>query len=260
MTAQINFTSTSSGPNGWSSLSLFLECPAKAQAKRNEALRQGDIPYPIYVEEGKPVATSVGSLYGELVQRWLMGEPVATRSEFLWNGESIEKSHPLTCAEARRLYDARTKKPSYWVVDTEVPIVIPESIFGLEITGNIDLVTKRPEGIWIGDLKTESRMEKTLKDKFSLRQQLWLYALGYELVTGVKPVGCFIDLCVKNQEPKFDIFDYEGVTDKRFEGLRTAVERVKAAMAKPEPFPSVGNCLAYSRPCSYLLAGQCSLL
>jgi len=254
--------STSSGVRGWSSLSGFLECPAKAAANLAAALERGDAPYDIFPEEGKPVATLTGSIYGSLVEAWLTGHPVAPSAKLVWNGASLHDSHPLTVAEAWRLADARTAKGFDFgqVVAAQVDVVIPESLFGLEVTGNLDLVVERNGEIWIGDLKTEGRAESTLFEKFSLRQQLWWYCLGYEIKTGVKPAGCFIDIIIKNKEPKIDLFVYEGLTDQRFAWLKDSAQRVKSAMADPRPLPSLNSCVSYNRKCAMLENGMCSLI
>jgi hypothetical protein len=252
--------STSSGVKGWSSLSQFLDCPAKAAANIAAALDRGDAPYDLYPEDGKPVATVVGSIYGSLVEAWLMGKPVAPSAKLVWNGVPLLDTHPLTVDEAWRLADARMSKGFDFgnTVATQVDIVIPESVFGLEITGNLDLVVESNGNIWIGDLKTEGRADANLFEKFSLRQQLWIYCLGYEIKTGVKPIGCFIDLIIKNKEPKIDLFVYEGLTDQRFAWLKDSVARVKSAMADPRPLPSLNSCIAYNRKCQFLIDGMCS--
>lgn len=258
----VELSTTSSGINGWSSLSGFLECPAKAAAGRAAALERGDVPWDLYPEEGKPVATLTGSIYGALIESWLMGAPVPPSATLLWNGQSLNGSHPLTVAEAWRLVDARTAKGFDFgkVIATQVDVVIPEAVFGLEITGNLDLVVERNGEIWIGDLKTEGRAESTLFDKFSLRQQLWIYCLGYHIKTGLKPAGCFIDIIIKNKEPRVEMFLYEGLTARRFAWLKDSVARVKSAMADPRPTPSLNACIAYSRKCVMLENGMCNLI
>lgn len=199
------------------------------------------------------------------MQRWLGGNPAAPSAQFAWEGVNIEKTHPETCREVRHLVDKATAHYGSLeqmgigeLVATEVPIEIPESLFGLRITGAIDLVLRTPAGIVIRDLKTESKEDANLKDKFSLRQQLWIYALGYELATGEKPIGVGIECCIKTKDPKFRRFDYEGVTERRFSWLRQSVERVKSAMADPKPNPNVSFCWAYYRACPFLVDGLCS--
>jgi hypothetical protein len=200
------------------------------------------------------------------MQRWMAGNPVSPAAKFSWNGVDMEQSHPATCAEAKRLVDEATKhygSPEQMGIGTleatEMAIEIPESLFGLRITGAIDLVMRTPEGVWIRDLKTEGKEDQNLKDKFGLRQQLWIYALGYELATGEKPIGVGIECCIKTGDAKFRRFDYEGVTPRRFEWLKHSVERVKAAMADPKPNPNISFCWAYYRPCAFLIDSQCSL-
>lgn len=271
----VDFSSTSSGPDGWSALSGYLECPARADAARRNTMARGEAPFALDPETKevkgkvvrKPINTTVGTIYGELMQRWMRGTPASPSARFSWNGENIEESHPETCAEARRLVDKATAHYGSLeqmgigeLVATEMPIEIPESLFGLRVTGNIDLVLRTPEGIWIRDLKTEGREEENLKDKFGLRQQLWIYALGYELVTGEKPLGVGIECCIKTAEPKFRRFDYEGITPRRFEWLKQSIERVKVAMEDPKPNPNISFCWAYYKPCRFLVESQCSLL
>jgi hypothetical protein len=264
----INFSSTSSGPNGWSNLSKFLECPSKAAVGRAESIERGDIPYELFPEDkGKPVNTTVGSLYGELMQMWMRGTPPSPRAEFHWNGVSIQKSHPATVAETWRLYDEAVKHYGSIeqmnigeLVATEMPIEIPESILGIKVTGNIDVVTRTAEGVWIRDIKTHGKEEQSLRDYWSLRQQLWIYAWGYELATGEKPVGVGIDCCIKTAEPKFRRFDFEALTERRLKWLVESIERVKTAMANPRPAPCISNCWAYNKPCTFLIENQCSLL
>ncbi len=263
----VDFSSTSSGPDGWSTLSGYLECPSRAHAKRQEQIERNGAPWPLFEEtKGKPVPTTVGSIYGELMQRWMAGNPVAPSARFSWDGVDMEQSHPATCAEARRLVDEATKHYGSLqqmgigeLVATEMPIEIPESLFGIRISGNIDLVLRTPQGIVIRDLKTEGKEEQSLKDKFSLRHQLWIYALGYELATNEKPVGVGIECCIKTTVAKFRRFDYEGVTERRFKWLRDSAERVKAAMANPTSNPHISNCWAHYKPCAFLLDGVCSI-
>lgn len=267
MTEYISFSSTSSGANGWSTLSAYLECPAKAHTDRKVQIERGSTPRPLYEEtKGKPVAATVGSIYGELMQRWMSGKPIGPRTKFQWDGVDMEATHPATCAEARRLVDSATAHYGSLaqmgigeLVATEMPITIPESLFGLEITGNIDLVLRTPEGIWIRDIKTEGREEASLRAKFSLRHQLWVYALGYEIATGEKPVGVGIDCCIKTATPKFFPFNYDALTERRFKWLAESVTRVKAAMEAPTPKPQLGNCYSYSKPCRYYLNDMCSI-
>jgi len=258
----LELASTSSGINGWSSLSGYLDCASKADLARKAAIERGNVPWDLFPEEGKPVATLVGSIYGALVESWLCGNPPSPRVSLLWNGAELAPSHPLSVAEAWRLFDARTKHgfDRGQVVATQVDILIPEQVFGLEISGNMDIVVESADGVWIGDIKTEGRTDANLFEKFALRQQLWIYCLGYELKTGVKPVGCFIDLCIKNKEPKFETYVYEGLSDARFAWLKESVSRVKSAMADPRPTMGVNSCISYNKKCAMLSDGMCSLI
>jgi len=267
MTDILNFRGTSSGPNGWSSLSKFLDCPARAAAERQELLARNGTPWDLFPEDkGKPINTTVGSLYGEMLQMWMRGEPPSPRVQFHWEGELMERSHPATCAEARRLYDKATEHYGSLaqmgigeLVATEMPIEIPESLTGIQITGNIDLVLRTPEGIWIKDIKSHGREDANLRDYFSLRQQLWIYAWGYELATGEKPVGVGIECIIKTETPKFRRFDFEALTDKRLKWVVDSIERVKEAMGRPRPHPCISNCWSYYKPCSFLVDNMCAL-
>lgn len=265
----MDFKSTSSGINGWSLLSLYLSCPALAANIRTRYVP--NVPRPLYTEErNKPVATLVGSIYGDLVSRYVTDQAVIPNEEFVWvyennDQQSLDVSHPASCAEARRIYIAHTKqyRPDHLgkVVEVEYPVVIPGDVFGVpfDISGNIDFVIRSPKGIEVWDEKTEGREEANLKAKFSLRQQLWFYALGYELKTGTKVNSCNIDGVIKRKEPEFFKFNYEAVTDKRFKWLQDSVLRVKAAMENPQAHPCLDNCWPYSKPCEFLIEGMCSL-
>lgn len=264
MSETINFSSTSSGPNGWSRRSNYLGCAALALFKEKQDSERNGVPWPLWPEEdGKPVATTVGSIYGHLVQQYRQGNPVSPSAVFHWDGVSIEESHKETCAEARRLFDAYagSKRPDEYgeVLAVEMAIEIPESIFGLRITGAIDIVARQNDKIFIDDVKTESREDKSLEMKFGLRCQKWIYALGYELATGVKPDGCRIDLAIKTKDPKFRLFEYPGLTEWRFNWLRQQIEKVKAGIANPVADPDINHCWQYGRPCQFWVDHRCAL-
>lgn len=268
--------SSSSGVNGWSRLSGFLNCSALAAENRLRA-SSGQV-LPLAQEEitdkgNKPSALLVGSLYGDLVQSYLRGNPAAADEPLFWDygiedvaNQDLQKTHPASVKEALRLYVAYTKEytPNHLgkVIATEFPITIPGEIFGLpfDISGSIDCVVESGAGIIIDDLKTESAEQQNLKDKFSIREQLWIYALGYELATGIKPVGCKIDCCIKTKEPKFRQYDYEGMTERRMKWLRHQVTRAHKEMQNPQPNPSVHNCNPWGHACMYLQNGMCSLI
>lgn len=259
-----DLSSTSSGLAGWSRRSNYLGCAALASIKQKEAEEQGDTPWPLWPEEDdKPNATTVGSIYGHLVQQYRAGRPVSPSAVFHWNGASIEDSHKATCAEARRLFDAyaKEKRPDEYgeVIGVEVPIEIPESIFGLRITGAIDIVAYSGGRTFIDDVKTDGREDKNLEMKYGLRCQKWIYALGYELATGVKPDGCRIDLAIKTQTPKFRLFEYPGVTEWRLNWMRQQIEKVKAAMLNPRPDATLNNCWQYGKPCAFYIDHECRL-
>lgn len=265
----MEFKSTSSGLNGWSMLSLYLSCSALAADIRSRYVP--GMPRPLYEEQGnKPVATLVGSLYGDLVQHYLTDRTVIPNEEFVWvfennDRQSLDVSHPASCAEARRLYIEYTKfyRPDHLgkIIAVEHPIIIPGSMFGVpfDISGNIDFVVETAKGIEIWDAKTEGREEANLKAKFSLRQQLWIYSLGYELETGIKPVGTGIDCVIKRKEPGFIKFEYEAVTDKRFKWLQDSILEVNNKMNNPRSEPKLTNCWPYGTPCQYLLEGMCGI-
>lgn len=260
----ISFSSTAT-EQGLSKNKKWLGCTARAAAdERAEAERNGE-PWPLFPEEGKPIATTVGSCLGELQQRFYRGEPVRDSAQFAWDGVVMEQSHPLTCAEIRRLYGAYVKchDPDGLgeVLGCEVQIEIPESLFGMRMTGAIDLVTRRNDGIWLWDFKTEGQNDKLMREKFSLNYQLWVLSLGYELKTGVKPVGVGNEITIKTKTPAFQRLEYEGLTDQRFRWVKQMFEDVKAAKAGPHtPRPSEDNCLAYYRACPFLTNGCCSFI
>lgn len=262
----MNFESTSSGSAGWSSLSKFLDCPKRAAIRYAASLARGGVPYDIYSEdEAKPVATAVGSIFGDLVEKWLAGERVDHKEEFFWNKVSIENSHKLTVAEARRLFEAYTKhyRPDHLgkVIATQVNIRIPESLLGLEVSGNLDLVVEDEKGrLGIVDIKTDGRNDKFLRMKYGVRAQKWWYALGYELLTGRKPDFVMIDLTIKNANPAFNKFEYEAMTEQRFRWLQDLAKQVKTAMANPMPVPNLGNCWEYSRPCQFHSNDLCEFI
>lgn len=143
---------------------------------------------------------------------------------------------------------------------TEELIEIPVELFGVRRTGAIDLVTVDNGGeIWLRDFKTDGR-EHNLDEKYSLRHQLHLYALGYELKTGVKPAGVEYASCVKTKLVKFRRFPFEGLTDRRFAWLKLYFEALKYQMANPRPQPSLEACKPYNRACKQLVDGFCSLI
>jgi hypothetical protein len=264
MSDLISFSSTATEA-GLSKAKKWLGCTARAAAdERQEAERNGE-PWPLFPEEGKPVPTAVGSLLGELQQRFYRGEPVRDSARFAWNGESIEQSHPLTCAEVRRLYKAYTTHHDPdglgEVLGCEVQIEIPESLFGMRLTGAIDLVTRRHNGVWLWDFKTEGSSDKFMREKFSLNYQLWALALGYELLTGEKPVGVGNEITIKTKTPVFQRLEFESLTEARLQWLKQMFEDVKAAKAAPpRARPCEDHCLAFYKACPYLVGGMCGLL
>jgi hypothetical protein len=222
--------------------------------------------------DGDPVNTTVGSIYGELCQRWLRGDPVSPSTQLFWQAgdevANLQQTHPATVALSWRLYEKYTAKyaADHWgeIVGCEVPIVVPGSLFGLDfdLTGNVDLLVKNERGLGVVDLKTEGRNGKELKMKFGLRAQKWIYALGVELSTSFgKPDFCAVDICIKNKEPVFDKFEYEAMTEKRFKWLSGEIDYVKQQMANPKPRPHIAFCHAYGRPCEHYVDGSgCGLL
>lgn len=269
--SELILKSTSSGINGWSTLSEYLDCGARAEAARKAKLIGPSEYMPFPEVDGDPVNTTVGSIYGELCQRWLRGDPVRPATQLFWQaGDEVldlQKSHPATVALSWVLYEKYTQKydAKHWgeIVGCEVPITIPGSLFGLEfdLTGNVDLLVRNERGLGVVDLKTEGRNDKNLYMKFSLRAQKWIYALGVELSTDFgKPNFCAIDLCIKNKEPKFDKFYYDAMTDRRFAWLRAEIEYVKAQMANPVPRPNIAFCHKYNRPCEFFVDQGCSLV
>lgn len=258
----MNFSSTSSGPDGYSKGELWLQCSERARLKQLSDSKYSD--NDLYPEvDGDPVATLVGTMYGTLAQAYHAGEQIEP-GHFCWNDISIEDSHPASCEEARRLFAAHRSEYSPeafgTVVAVEELIEIPESLFGIRRTGAIDLVTVNDKNeLWIRDFKTDGR-EHNLLEKYSLRHQLWVYALGYELKTGIKPVGVEYLSCVKTQKVKFRRFPFEAMTDTRFRWLKLYFQELKYQMNNPRPQPSLEACKKYERACKYLVEGFCSLI
>jgi hypothetical protein len=177
----------------------------------------------------------------------------------------MEQTHPLTCAEVRRLYKAYTQAHDPdglgEVLGCEVQIEVPEELFGMRMTGAIDLVTKRGGDVYLVDFKTEGQNDKLMRDRYSLLPQQHLYALGYELATGVKPAGVVYEVTIKTKSPVFQRFEFEGLTEQRLRWLKGMFERIKAAKAAGAvPNPSEDNCLSYYRACPYLVNGCCSFI
>jgi hypothetical protein len=264
MTETINFSSTGTVA-GYSRAKKWLGCGARAAAdEAAEAQRDGS-PWPLFPEEGKPVANTVGSLLGELQQRYYRGEPVRDSAQFTWDGVDMEKSHPLTCAEVRRLYRAYTQAHDPdglgEVLGCEVQVEIPEELFGMRLTGAIDMVVRKGGEVFLVDFKTEGQNDKLMKERYSLLPQQHLYAVGYALATGVEPAGVIYEVTVKTKSPAFHRFPFEGVTDQRMRWLKGIFEKVKAAKAAgPVPNPSEDTCLSFYRPCAYLVNGMCSFI
>lgn len=258
----MNFSSTSSGPDGYSKGELWLQCSERARlkAETDSQFSDNDL-YP--EQDGDPVATLVGTMYGTLVQAYHAGDEYSL-NQFTWNDVSLEDSHPESCTEARRLFKAHREEygPESFgtVVAVEELIEIPAELFGVRRTGAIDLVTLDNGGeTWLRDFKTDGR-EHNLAEKYSLRQQLWVYALGYELKTGVKPAGIEYAACIKTKVPKFRRFPFEAVTDARFKWLQGYFRELKYQMENPRPQPSLEACKPYNRACKYLQDGFCSLI
>lgn len=268
MSQFINFSSTSSGPLGYSSQKEWLGCGALAKAKETQRKqdKEAGVIYPPFPEDDKkPVNTLLGSLFGELVQRYHRGEPVSPSAQFSWDGLSLEQSHPLTCKAVRNLLDEYMRKTPVdafgTIVGCEVPCRIGPELFGQELTGAIDAVTEDERGIWITDWKTEGRQETWLRTKYGMMHQNWLYALAYELETGVKPIGVRYVVVVKTAKVPVINLEFEGVTPTRFEWLRRFFDTVERRRKTPIAEPSMGNCIQYNRPCTYMTnEGVCGLL
>lgn len=262
----ISFSSTSSGSRGYSRQKDWLGCGALAAVNEKQKLEDdaAGIVYGPFPEEGKPVAPLVGSIFGELAQRYHQGNPVAPAALFHWDGESIEKSHPLSCNQARTTFERYAKKtaPDAFghVHGVEIRVRIPEELFGNELTGAIDAVTEDARGIWITDWKTEGRNDTWLRDKYSLFHQNWLYALAYELETGVKPVGVRYVVVTKTEKCDVHNFEFDGVTEQRFKWLQRFFETVARKRALPIAEPSLSNCIQYNKPCKFLVNNLCGLL
>jgi hypothetical protein len=265
MSGLISFSSTGTDA-GYSKAKKWLGCKARAAADERAEQERNGAPWPLFPEEGKPIANTCGSLLGELQQRFYRGEPVRDSVQFAWDGVSMEQSHPLTCAEVRRLYKAYTQKhdPDGFgeVLGCEVAVEIPESLFGMRMTGAIDMVAKRGDDVYLIDFKTEGRNDSLMKERYGLLPQLHIYALGYELKTGVKPAGVIYEVTVKTKTPDFHRLPFEGLTEQRFRWIKGVFHSIIAAkQGAHEPSPSENNCLSYYRACPFLgSTGCCSFL
>lgn len=268
--------SSSSGPNGWSSLGKFLDCSIKAHLERENArerIATGVISTP-FPEGDSPTGTLVGTIFDRLATTWLLtGEDHG--NDILWWEQhgNLADSHPLSVAEARRIFEAYHKHYNRdhlgEILASQMPVMIPKELTGLDddLTGNLDLVVRENHQIGIVDLKTHAAETADLKMYFSLRPQFWLYAWGYELATGVKPDFCLADVTIKTKKskfnaegPKFRKFRYGGLTEDRLKWLQSQFVEVKAKMANPRPEPKIAHCWPYSTPCSHYdeARGVCS--
>lgn len=263
----MDFSSTTTGPLGYSTQKLYLGCGANA-ALKEEARRkefESGKKWPPWAEEGKPNAALAGSIFGMLAQLYHAGQNPDAAEEFTWDGVSIEKSHEKTVAEARRIF--KWYKENYSVEHWgrfkgfEVFVKIDAKHFGRELTGAIDLLTEDEAGEWINDFKLLGQEKETMRQRFGLNHQTHLYCLARELETGIKPAGVRYLAPYKTTEVKFREYRYEGTTPARFKQLQNFFDTVKMKVANPRPEPSEENCFPYSHPCSLLDEdGICSLL
>jgi hypothetical protein len=262
--------STSSGPDGYSVQSGFLGCGMAASLREQSAITEkaeGVVWAPYEELDKKPVATLAGTIWGHLTQAYSSGQPVNPSAKFHWEladgqTQDLGRTHPETVKEALRVYDAYTKEyaPNHWgeVIGVEVPCEIPAELFGRRMTGAIDMPTRDARGVWINDFKLIGREESTLWEAYSLRHQGHLYALAWELMTGEKVAGVRYIAGIKTKVPKFRALEYDGITEQRFRWLKNFFDTVEMKRANIRPEPSEKNCLAYGRPCVYLVNGMCS--
>lgn len=270
MSDPIILKSTSSGPDGYSVQSLYLGCGKAAFEREQSAIAEkaeGKVWAPYEELDGKPVATLAGTIWGHMAQAYHAGTPVNPSAAFVWELEDgqtqdLDKTHPVTVAEAKRMFDAYAQEHGveHWgkFLGAEVPCEIPAELFGRRLTGAIDMVTESSDGVWINDFKLISREESLLWESYSLRHQGHLYALAWELEHGVKPIGVRYIAGIKTKAPKFRELKYDGVTDQRFRWLKNFFETVQSKRENIRPEPSDKNCLAWGRPCLYLVNGMCS--
>lgn len=265
MTETINFSSTSSGIYGYSRWKRWLGCSSRAAEDEKRDLEQGDKPWPLFPEEGEPVATTVGSLTGELIQRWYKQEPVAPSATFFWDGQNISESHPLTVAQSKFLAEEYAKHHTVddqgELIGCEIRIEIPELLFGFPISGAIDMAFRNPATgrVRLKDLKTHGR-NQNIFEQHTLEHQVFLYQIGYHLNYGEQPEGHDILAIVKNKEPKFLPFPFEQVDDYRMRWLRNMAETIQLKRANPRPEPGLGTCMQHNTPCRFFVDGRCALI
>lgn len=268
MTSIVTFKSTSTGPDGYSTKKNFMGCGAIAVVKERQAREDfaNGVSYPPYEENGKADGAVTGSLLGHLLQNYHAGKPDPVRAEFHWEGHgSMEKTHPKTCAEVRRLYDwyTSTHTENHWgkFVGQEVWCEVPAELFGERVTCAIDLVTEEDGGEILSDFKWLAREEKTVWEEYSLTHQLFFYAIAREIQTG-KPVKRIQYLTgFKRKENPAVVPQVYDITDEyRIRWLKNFMETVQAKRLAARPEPSPSNCLAYGRACQFLLQGKCGLL
>lgn len=259
--------STSSGPDGFTTQSEYLGCGARARVKEEKARdmhRKGES-WPPYAEEGKVVPTLVGTVAGFLIQSWHAGMKLDHRDTIAWGEQSLEESHPLTLAEARRVYE--------WYTDTiplekwgrysghEVPVTIPKDAYGHKLTGAIDLITTDEDGReWINDFKVRGKKSLFIMEEAGLRMQTFLYARARQL-EGREIAGVRYLSIIRTDTIKLVNLEFPGLEEERLRAIENFFETVKAKRAAARPEPSEDHCLSYSRRCSFLDdAGLCQLL
>lgn len=263
----ISLGSTSSGPRGYTTQSLYLGCGAIARIKEEKAQdmeRKGDSWGPFPEEDGKVVATLAGTLVGHLIQAYHAGLPFNPRDEISWGQTSLEGSHPETLAEARRIYRwyLENVAPEKWgrYSGHEVPVVIPEAAYGHRFTGAIDLLTEEDGREWINDFKLLGREDKHHAEKYGIRHQAFLYARARQL-EGHEIAGVRYLTIIRTKEPRLINLEFPGLEEERLRFIDNFFETVKAKRANPRPEPSESSCLAYGRRCSLLGDdGICALL
>lgn len=230
-----------------------------------------------------PVASLAGTGVHALADLWYKGEQFRIEDvRFQWYGKDIEATHPATCAEARRLFQAYALKydPKGMgnIVGVEVQLKAPLSLFGCHKTGAADIVielateeqvrqfehkrqvTLPGPGYYIVDIKTDDRDEGPKTDlEYQLRPQFPLYMMLYEEQFKSHPLrGTIVDLIFKSAEVKLrTLFIPTPDSDQR-EMVRNAVAIARVGRESKDPPPArITSCLTWGNACHHYVAGRC---
>jgi len=277
---EVIFKSTASEA-GFSSLGNWLACPARAQMDEDaKSAAPFTAPYP---EDAKPSPTLVGSLAGEMIQRWYAGMPISPRATFLWEAEGVitnlEETHPLSTKEARRLFDAYSMahSPDHYgePLGFEIRVEVPASVFGIRVTGALDAKFRLSESAAerlrqagrtaeagqtaIVDWKTAARATDTTD--WTLKPTMQIYAVGDHILSGIRPAHLIWDVVKKTKEVAFEKHYAYALTEGHVQWLRNVFAEIgRRKSLGPVPEPSPANCVAWGRACPNLEDNFCKLL